>query len=145
MWGVQSEETATENMGVRTDRRQWLIYDRLGVTATVRALEVLALGIVGRSFESHPVMAVRALGNAMSKIADARTRHMLGLIKGEDTTDQARAAVETIVQLSGWLAGERPEPEGLDDLYGAVFWFDSRLNGAGLSGSGWLRDLGTGV
>ena len=124
---------------------QWLVHDKKAVAATVRALEVFALGWVGHMLEQHPVIQMRALGNVMSKIAKARTRHMLGQLPHTPATDEATAAMRSMVQVAGWLTGQKEQPvAALDQLHAAVFYFDSRLNGAGVAGAGWLRELARG-
>lgn len=132
-------------MTLRKDPRGWLIYERGPVEATVRALEVAALGIVGRRLASHPNLSVRAIGNVMAKLAAGRLRCGLGLVPGVPTTEDRRLALQWAMKVTGWAldGGEAPLSE-LDELHGVVFHLDSRLNSAGLSGPGWERDLGRG-
>lgn len=130
---------------LRKDYRQWLIYDEPSVGATVRALEVVALGMVGRRFAQHENISVRALGNVMTRIAEARLRCALGMVKDVETTPERRVAMEWALQVSEWANNGGPEPTvALDELHAAVFHLDSRLNGAGLAGPGWIRDLARG-
>lgn len=130
---------------LRRDFRQWLIYDEPSVGAVVRALEVVALGMVGRRFAQHQNISVRALGNVMARLAEARLRCALGLVKDVGTTPERRLAMEWAMQVAEWANNGGVEPVGaLDELHAAVFHLDSRLNSAGLAGPGWIRDLGRG-
>lgn len=133
---------------LRHDPRQWLIHQRGPVEAVVRALEVMALGMAGRQLAKHPHQSVRAVGNLMLRLASARAGCALGLSKGVDTSEDRRTAMQWAVQVSNWAMSPDPRTEppvqALDELHAAAFQLDSRLNSAGLSGPGWVRDLGRG-
>ena len=126
---------------LRNDPRQWLIYERKSVTSVVKALEILALGIVGKSLASHPSLQVRGLANLMSRVSDARLRTMLGLVG--DVPDEDRASAEGVVKILAWLSGEIKEPpvEILDEFHAAAFWIDHRAGMSGITGGGWEREL----
>ncbi len=128
---------------LRHDPRQWLIYGEGETTAVARALEVLALGIVGRSLAQSPVVQVRAMGNFMMRWSDTRLRYMLGMLG--DVSDEQRAAGEALIQISGFLSGATNEPtEALDEFHAAVFSLDSKLKEMGIKGDGWMRELARG-
>lgn len=132
-------------MTLRHDPRSWLIYQRGPVEATVRALETMALGMAGRTLAKHPTTAVRAVGNLMLRLAESRVRISLGLVKGQETTEDRRTATQWTIQVSNWAMAGGPEPtQALDELHAAAVHLDSRLNSAGLTGPGWERDLGRG-
>jgi NADPH-dependent ferric siderophore reductase len=138
---LSGEDETTEDVGLRADDGQWLIEDEAAIGATVRALETFALGAIGQLWERHDDESVRALGNVMSRIGDARTRHMLGNLK-QETTPEAAAAMRFIIQVAGWMVGERDRPvAALDQLHAAAFAFDRDAASAGISGPGWLREL----
>lgn len=132
-------------MTLRTDPRQWLIYERGPVEATVRALETMALGIVGRTLAKHSSLPVRGIGNLMMRLAESRVRCSLGLVPGVETTDDRATATRWAIAVSNFALGDGPEPvQELDELHAAVVHLDSRLQSAGLTGPGWIRDLGRG-
>jgi hypothetical protein len=129
---------------LRHDDRQWLIYKKGPVSAVLRGLETLALGIVGRSLAQNGVVQVRAIGNVMMKISDTRLRYMLGMLG--DVPDEDRAVGEALVKISAWLSTGSGEPtEALDEFHAAVYALDSKLNNAGVNGDGWFRDLAKGI
>lgn len=133
---------------LRKDGRQWLIYDDASVEAGVRALEAIALGIVGANYQNHPDLAMRGIANAMLKLSKARMEAGMGLIKGEDTTDELLEATRCAFKVFDYL-GDRTETTPYpiaeaDQLYALLFYLDSRLNGAGISGPGIKRRLARG-
>ena len=133
---------------LRKDGRQWLIYDKGSVEAGVRALEQVALGVVGRDYKAHPDQAIRGIANAMLKLSRARAEAGLGLVKGAETTDELVEATRCATAVFDWL-GADPATEQYplveaDQLYALLFHLDSRLNGMGLSGPGLFRRLARG-
>ena len=130
---------------LRSDVRQWLIYERGPVEAVIRALEVVTLGMVGRRWANHPTLQVRAIGNVMLRLADTRLRAGLGMVDGCPTTLDRRTALQWALKIADHVEGNSPEPvEELDEFHAAVFHLDSRLSGAGISGPGWIRETGRG-
>jgi len=131
---------------LRKDARSWLIYDAQNTEGAVRALEMIALGMVGQTYKDHPDMALRGIANSMLKLAKARTEIGLGLVQGEETTDELREATRCALAVFEYLGGSRPEypVAEADQLYATLFYLDSRLNQAGLSGPGTLRETARG-
>lgn len=131
--------TAAEE-SLRTDDRQWLIYETGGgeTGALIRGIEAMALQMAGRTIAKHPVAGIRGIGNFMLRVADARLREML-------RKDGAEAVV--VKQLSlimRWLARKTPwSPDverSLDEIYALVVHVDSRAMGAGIVGPGTIRE-----
>ena len=131
---------------MRTDPRQWIIDDRPTVAAAVRALETLALGIVGKSLARNRRIEVRAIGNVMMRLSAARMRANLGAVNGYQPSDEQQATFRALSQVAVWLQDQTAEPPvaALDQFHAAVVHLDSRLQSAGLSGAGWVRELGRG-
>ncbi len=133
---------------LRKDGRQWLIHDDVSIEAGVRALEMVSLGIVGTNYKNHPDLAMRGIANAMLKLSKARLEAGYGLIKGEETTDELLEATRCAFRVFEYLGdrtGEVPYPVAeADQLYALLFYLDSRLNGAGISGPGIKRKLARG-
>ena len=131
---------------LRKDARSWLIYDSENAEAAVRALEMIALGMVGQRYKDHPDLALRGIANSMLKLAKARVEVGLGLVQGEGTTDEIREATRCALAVFEYLGGSRPEypVAEADQLYATLFYLDSRLKQAGLSGPGTLRETARG-
>jgi len=133
---------------LRKDGRQWLIDDNDSIEAGVRALEAIALGIVGSNYQNHPDAAMRGIANAMLKLSRARMEAGMGLVKGEDTTPELLEATRCAFRVFDYLGDrkqETPYPVAeADQLYALLFQLDSRLNGMGLSGPGMKRKLARG-
>lgn len=130
---------------LRKDARSWLIYDSENMEGAVRALEMVALGIVGQHYRNHPDLAMRGIANTMLKLAKARMEVGLGL-KGDGTTDELREATRCATAVFEFLDGKRTEypVAEADQLYATLFHLDSRLSQAGLSGPGTLRAIARG-
>lgn len=124
---------------LRTDERQWLIYETDGETgALVRGLEAFAMQVAGRLLARNPIDALRGLGHFMLRIADARLREML-------RNDGAQAVVvRHLEKLMAVAVGKTPwTPDvdrALDELYALTTHVDHRASGAGITGPGTLRD-----
>jgi hypothetical protein len=133
---------------LRKDARQWLIYDDASIEAGVRSLEMVSLGIVGANYQNHPDQAMRGISNAMLKLSKARLEAGYGLIKGVETSDELLEATRCAFRVFEYLGdktGEIPYPVAeADQLYALLFYLDSRLNGAGISGPGIKRKLARG-
>jgi hypothetical protein len=133
---------------LRKDGRQWIIYDDASIEAGVRALEMVALGIVGANYRNHPDLAMRGIANAMLKLSKARLEAGYGLIKGEEPSDELLEATRCAFKVFDYLGDrkqETPYPIAeADQLYALLFHLDSRLNSAGISGPGIKRKLARG-
>ena len=129
----------TTHESLRTDERQWLIYEQDGeVGALVRGLEVMALQMAGQLIAKHPVDGVRGIGHFMLRIADARLRTMLA-------NGGAQAVVVRELSLvMNWLANKidwSPDvARALDELYALTVHVDSRAHSAGITGPGTIRE-----
>lgn len=131
-------------MTLRTDP-QWLIYDEASVTAAVRGLETLALMLVGPALANHADIELRALGNVAEKVADARLRYMLGLMENSKPTDEEHVVAAHVVRILGYLNGDSKPTESLDELWASVVWLDNEVQGSGVDGPGWEREVVRGV
>lgn len=132
-------------MRLRTDERQWLIYQEPSVVSAVRAVELVCMLLVGPGLAAHPEIEMRALGNAVERIADARLRYMLGLIKKSQPSDEERVAGRHAATIYAWLNGGSKPEQASDELWAAVYYLDSYVKGAGIEGAGWQRELVKGV
>lgn len=126
---------------LRTDDRQWLIYGEEPVTAGMEAIEVIALTVTGNLLTNNENVEMRAMGNVMLRWADARQR----ALSGEESTDAEKAAIEMATEVLDWMGGQGEKPEqAVSDFHALCFEFDSRLQGAGITGPGWYRELARG-
>ncbi len=121
--------------GLRTDERQWLIYDNETLGAVMRGLEAFALHLAGGPLTKHRVDGVRAIGHFMQRVASARLAEM------EKNDGAQRVVVNHLRRMFTWLGREQsglatPAPPELDELYAAVFRLDSRAQSAGVVGPG---------
>ncbi len=125
--------------GLRTDERQFLIYDDEVLGAVVRGLEAWALMIAGtRLRENHRgpgrVKAMNAIGAFMQKIANQRVVEM------QRNGGAQEQVAEWIFLISKWVAGKTPwSPDidrALNEIHGTITHNDSRVNGSGISGPG---------
>jgi len=133
---------------LRKDARQWLIHDHDSIEAGVRALEMIALGIVGSNYQNHPDLAMRGIANAMLKLSKARLEAGYGLIEGVETSPELLEATRCAFKVFDFL-GDRDEKTPYpvaeaDQLYALLFHLDSRLNSMGLKGPGLFRRLARG-
>ena len=126
---------AVKSAGLRSDFRQWLIYDDESLGAVARALEVAALAMAGQTLLRRPEGPIRLLGRFMVRVASARTEEML-------RSDGAqRVAIEHTSKVFNWLAGKAPFPaDELDELHAAAFRLDARAQAAGVRGPGTIRE-----
>ncbi len=129
----------TPRYGLRTDERQFLIYDDEVMGAVVRGLEAWALMIAGtRLRKGHRgqdrVRAMNAIGKFMQKLAAQRVVEM-----GRNGGAQEQVA-EWIFIISKWVADKTPwTPDvarALDEIHGTISHNDSRVNRAGTAGPG---------
>jgi len=120
---------------LRTDLRQWLIYDDEAAYATADAIDTLAYRLAGSMLARHQDIEMRAIGNYLLRVADARERRMLGEMEGHESTEIEQAAIHHVGVILKWLGegGDRPE-ESLDELHAVVFAIDSKVQSAGATG-----------
>jgi len=125
--------------GLRTDERQFLIYDEEVLGAVVRGLEAWALMIAGtRLRKGHRgadrVRAMNAIGKFMIKVADQR------IVEMQRNGGAQEQVAEWIFLISKWAAGKTPWTTDVDtalqEIYGTIAYNDSRVNGAGSQGPG---------
>ena len=124
-------------MSLRTDERQWLIYGDEQVGALVRGLEATALYLAGGVLARHGTIGVRAIGNFMLRVSDARFREMLKNGGMQETVAQH------FTKIMGWLGGGAWTPEideALDELYAVTVYSDGKAMSAGISGPGTVRE-----
>lgn len=127
---------------LRTDFRQWLIYDEPSCRAALRVTETLAMMIAGPVLAAKDDVELRAMGNVMLKFAEAHMKACTGQIKDYEPEPAERAAMEDLLMVIPYLGGETRKPnQALDELHGALFHLDSRLNGMGVSGGGVFREM----
>lgn len=122
--------------GLRSDVRQWTIYDDEALGALMRGLEAYALHICGGPLTRHRHIAVRMIGTLMRRVASHRIEEM-------KTNDGAqRVVIGHLEKIFTWIAAGQsgrlaPEPtEALDEIYAAAFRLDSRARSAGVRGPG---------
>lgn len=123
--------------GLRSDARQWLIYQDEALGALMRGVEAYALHICGGPLTRHRHIAVRMIGTLMRRVASHRIEEM----KRNDGAQ--RVVIGHLEKIFTWIGSEqpgkvaRPEPTGaLDEIYAAAFRLDSRARSAGVSGPG---------
>lgn len=118
--------------GLRSDERQWLIYDDESVGALGRGLEVMAMSMTGQMLAKHQLKPIRAMGNFMLRIAESRAAEMM-------RNDGAqRVMIEHLSKVMTFLAGHSahiPELE-IDELWAVTFHADRRAKAAGIQGPG---------
>ena len=127
----------TANQSLRTDERQWLIYDDESLGAVMRGLEAWALKIAAQLLMPNRVDGLRGVGHFMDRVADARLRHM------KKNGGAQEVVADWILLISRWAAGkslETPEvTRALDEIYAATTRLDSRAMSAGIVGPGTHR------
>lgn len=125
--------------GLRTDERQWLIYDEEVMGAVIRGLEAWALMIAGtRLRKGHRgpdrIKAMNAIGRFMQKIADQRLTEM------KRNGGAQEQVADWILLVSKWAAGKTlytPDiGRALSEIYATIYHNDSRVNSAGVRGPG---------
>lgn len=123
---------------LRTDERQWLIYQEESVVPAVRALEVFAMLFAGPILAKHPERSMRALGNMMMRLGAAREESML-------MSAEYETAGRHIAVILGELAGVANADRERDELHAALFWLDSTLKKAGIKPGNWVADTALGI
>ena len=126
--------------GLRSDARQFLIYDDETLGALMRGLEAWALQIAGRKLRGyrrggHKLRPVNAMGSLMARVADARITEMV-------RAGGAQAVVaDWLMVVSRYIADGQavwtPDVDrAFSELHGLVARLDSRATGAGIVGPG---------
>jgi len=124
--------------GLRSDPRQWLIYDEETQGAMVRGLEAMAMQMVGQTLIRNKDIKVRAMGFTMLNLADARIR---AAMKQQGSVRDT--VMRHLAKIMGWLSSrgraEYPAVE-LDEIHAVLYQLDHRARSAGITGPGFLRD-----
>lgn len=127
--------------GLRSDSRQWLIYDDESLGALIRGLEAYALHVCAGPMVRHRNIAVRGVGTLMQRVANTRIDEM------RKAGGAQQVVVGHLEKIFRWLASEQagrihlPEPvDELDEIYAAAFRLDSRARTAGFRGPGVHRE-----
>ncbi len=126
-------------MSLRTDDRQWLIYETDGeVGGLVRGVEVMALVMAGKVFARHRVDGIRGIGHFMLRIANARMREMK---KNGGAQEAVMDHLEKILKVAVGGSPWTPDAErALDELYALTVYTDTRAKDAGIVGPGTIRE-----
>ncbi len=122
---------------LRTDERQFLIYNDEAIGAVIRGLEAWGLMVLGtRLRQTGPdrIKALNGIGAFCQKVADQRLTEM------KRNGGAQEVAADWILLISKWAAGKTPmTPDiarALDEIYSVAFHTDSRVSGAGIVGPG---------
>lgn len=120
--------------GLRTDERQWLIYDDESIGALTRGLEAWALAIASNLLEENRIAGLRGIGSLMSRIADQR------LVTMKRNGGAQEVVADWILLVSAAAAGKTPwTPDvdmAIDELHAVGYRLDSRGSSAGILGPG---------
>ncbi len=124
-------------MTLRTDERQWLIYDEEVLGAYMRGLEAWALMVFSQRLRQTGPDRNRALNGIATfagKVANQRLKEM------KRNGGAQEAVADWILIVSKWAAGKSPmTPDiarGLDEFHSVSTRIDSRVGGAGVLGPG---------
>jgi len=129
-------------MTIRTDERQWLIYDEETVRAVQGAVEIFLMGLGGTILMAHEEIRMRAIGNVGIRVSETRLQVWEGTLKDTETTELRERLAGYVREIISWLGSqtdEKPE-QALDEIHAAIVWLDRRANAAGVVGPGWYRD-----
>jgi hypothetical protein len=129
---------------LRLDQNQWVIYQEPSVQAAIRAVNIVTSILAGDAMEKHHEMRIRAMGHVAGSLADSQLRYGLGLVEGHDPDEFTRLATEHAVTIISFIKGaesSEASERALDEVHAAVYWLDSRLKAAGITGDGWYREL----
>jgi len=135
-------------MALRTDDRQWLIYDPHTVDMVFKALEASALVMFGawmqRRAATRPAgiaSNVGRIGVVLSKIGDARQEIQAGLAPNEvpdELVEAQRGLNEFMVFLdNGSSADWGRLVSSLDEIAAAMSYLDERTQGTGTNHPRW--------
>ncbi len=125
-------------MSLRTDDRQWLIYETDGeVAALTRGLEVMALVMAGKTLARHRIDGIRGIGNHMLRIAEGRMRIMK---QNGGAQEVVMDHLEKVLMVAlGKMPWTPDAAAALDELYALTVYTDTRASEAGIVGPGDLR------
>lgn len=124
-------------MVLRTDDRQWTIYDPETVTAVFRAFEANALVMYGAWLQKMAARLPKSVGDntgtagkIVEKIGGARKQIQAGLAPN-DVTDQMAHAQRLLNALDMWLDNPGSVPQeivadAMDELAAALAYLDNR-------------------
>lgn len=122
--------------GLRSDFRQWLIYDDESTGAVMRGLEAFAMHIVGGSLQQNQNIALRGIGTLMKRTATTRMAEM------KSNGGAQEVVASHLTDIFTWLSRtskgiHTPPPEDqIDEIYAVAFRLDSRIRAAGTAGPG---------
>lgn len=123
--------------GLRTDERQWLIYDDEVLGATIRGLEAWGLMVLGtklRNVGPDRIRATNGIGAFCQKVANQRLTEM------KRNGGAQEQVADWILIVSKWAAGKTPltsdVARALDEFHAVSTYNDSRVSGAGVLGPG---------
>lgn len=123
--------------GLRTDERQFLIYDEEVLGAYIRGLEAWALMVFGNRLRQTGPDRYRAL-NGIAAFAEKIANQRITEMKRNGGAQEAVA--DWVLIVSKWAAGKTPfTPDiqrGIDEFHSISTRIDSRVNGAGILGPG---------
>lgn len=124
-------------MSLRTDERQWLIYDDEVLGAYMRGLEAWALKVFSERLKQVGPDRLRPLNGIATfagRVADQRITEM------KRNGGAQEAVADWVLLVSKWAAGKTPlTPDvqrGLDEFHSVATRIDSRVMGAGVHGPG---------
>ena len=124
-------------MTLRTDERQFLIYDDEVIGAWMRGLEAWALMVFSQRLRQVGPDRNRAL-NGIATFAGRVANQRIVEMKRNGGAQEAVA--DWVLLISKWAAGKSPyTPDihrALDEFHGVTTHLDSRVNGAGMQGPG---------
>lgn len=127
--------------GLRTDERQWLIYDNEVLGAFTRGIEAWALKVLGAKLRNTGPDRNRPLNGVATfcdRVADQR------LVEMKRNGGAQELVADWILDLSKWAAGKGPWTpdlqERLDQFHAVATRIDSRTRHAGVRGPGVHRE-----
>jgi hypothetical protein len=123
--------------GLRTDERQWLIYDDEVLGAYTRGLEAWALMVLAQSLRNVGPDRFRALNGIATwchRVAEQR------LVEMKRNGGAQEVVSDWVLLVSRWAAGKTPlTPDvarGIEEFHSVATRLDSRGNSAGITGPG---------
>ncbi len=118
--------------GLRSDARQWLIYDDEALGALIRGLEAFAMHMAAGPLLRHRVAAVRGMAMLMRRVANHRIAEM------QKADGAQRVVVRNLTLIFEWLGYQQqgillPAPtDALDEIHATSTRLDSRAHSAGV-------------
>jgi hypothetical protein len=142
-------------MVLRSDERQWMIYDPNTVDMVFKALEAAALVHLGAALQRRagklPAALAENIGNigvALWKFGDARQQIQAGLAPN-DVPDQLVHAQRGWDEFNKWLEDPTSVPiervaQAVDEIAGAIVYMDQRIYETGTNHPRWNSRLVSG-